>query len=97
MDVDEALAHAERGRNFRVLMTATETEVVLAAEVRRLREESPYYTCACGRQIHVPALTELGRLREMEGRARSVVAEEPRDPVEAGEQGVAKYILGEGT
>jgi hypothetical protein len=48
MNADEALAHAERRRDLRVLMTSTETEAVLAAEVRRLREMEQRATTEMG-------------------------------------------------
>jgi hypothetical protein len=74
---------------------------VLANEVLRLRNESPYFTCRCGQQVHVPALVEFAELRAMRERAEFVKQGGQPIPlvsVSAGPQArnaIARYILGE--
>lgn len=50
--IELALARAESG-------SASVDMATLAAEVRKLRDESPYYPCECGRKIYVPGLVGI--------------------------------------
>lgn len=58
MTVDEALRVEDRPNDYTSLQQAT-ARSVLAAEVRRLRDVTPYLECECGRRIYIPAAEQL--------------------------------------